>query len=157
MSTAYAERTVFPPNHRDELLVLVEALDAVPAASRPARLVGPDGVEIELPGPVYELLRDVVHAMARGQAVTVAPHNTMLTTQEAADLLGISRPTLVKLLESGEIRYSRPRRHRRIMLADLLAYQERRREERRKALAEMVEIGEEVGLYERTAEPRHPR
>ncbi len=157
MGTAYAERTVFPPRQGELLGRLVEVLDALPAASGPARLIGPDGAEIELPGPVYEVLRDVAHAMSRGQAVTVAPHNTMLTTQEAAHLLGTSRPTLVKLLEDGEIPYTRPSRHRRVMLADLLAYQQRRRHERQRALAEMVEIGEEAGIYERAAEPRSIR
>src|SRR5450755_3095236 len=58
-------------------------------------------------------------------AITVAPHQIVLSTSEAASLLGVSRPTLVRLLESGEIPFDKPGRHRRVRLADLLAYQQR--------------------------------
>ena len=61
----------------------------------------------------------------------------MLSTQDAADLLGVSRPTVVKLLQSGEIPYTQPGRHRRIQLEDILDYQHRVRSERRDALAAM--------------------
>ena len=55
---------------------------------------GPDGITVALPEPVYEVLQQVILAMARGQAVTIAPHNQRLTTQEAADILGIDQATL---------------------------------------------------------------
>src|SRR3546814_6595386 len=85
--------------------------------------------------------------MAQGQAVTVAPVHQRLTTQEAADLLGISRPTVVKLLESGEIPFEQPGRHRRVRLADVLAYRERASAARRAALDRMVELADEADLY----------
>jgi excisionase family DNA binding protein len=56
-----------------------------------------------MPGPVFDALVQVATAMAHGQGVTVMPQNALLTTQEAAELLGISRPTLVRLLRDGEI------------------------------------------------------
>ena len=93
---------------------------------------------------VFEVLRDVVDAMAQGQAVTIAPVHQRLTTQEAADLLGVSRPTVVKLLESGEIPFEQPGRHRRVRLADVLAYRERASVERRGALDRMVEARQAV-------------
>src|SRR6266511_2543238 len=65
----------------------------------PAAGAAGGGERIELPAEVFEVLRQVVLAMTEGQAVTVAPHHQTLTTQEAADLLGVSRPTLVRLLE----------------------------------------------------------
>jgi len=81
------------------------------------------------------------------------PQNALLTTQEAGELLGISRPTLVRLLQDGEIPYEQRGRHRRVMLADLLGYQERMRRERREPLDRMAREGQEAGLYEATAGP----
>ena len=71
-----------------------------------------------------------------------------LTTQEAADFLGVSRPTLVKLLEEGRIPYDRPGRHRRVLFSDLLAYLDRQRQHRRAALDRMTEDASQAGLYE---------
>jgi excisionase family DNA binding protein len=90
-----------------------------------ATLTGPDGTRLELPGEIFEVLRDVVAALAQGLAITVAPHQTVLSTSEAASIVDISQPTFVWLLEAGEIQFSQPGRHRRVGLADLLAYQER--------------------------------
>jgi excisionase family DNA binding protein len=116
-------------------------------------LVGADGSRLEVPGPVFSALVQVATAMAHGQGVTVMPQNALLTTQEAADVLGISRPTLVRLLADGDIPYEQRGRHRRIMLADILAYQERMRQERREALDRMAREGQAAGLYEATSGP----
>ena len=110
-----------------------------------------------LPPEVFAVLRDVVQAMAHGQAVTIVPVHQRLTTQKAADLLGISRPTVVKLLESGEIAFERPGHHRRVRLADVLAYRQRRSTQRRDSLDRMVEIADDGGMYERTATPKRTR
>ena len=83
-----------------------------------------------------------------GRAITVAPLAQRLTTQEAADLLGASRPTLVKLLDQGEIPYERPGRHRRVLLVDVLDYQDRCRRVRAGALDELVARTEDLGLYD---------
>jgi excisionase family DNA binding protein len=85
--------------------------------------------------------------------VTDASLEVMLTTQEAADFLGMSRPTLVRLLEDGEIPFEMRGRHRRVMLADVLVNQERMRQTRHQALASMVETAEVAGMYEATAGP----
>jgi excisionase family DNA binding protein len=116
-------------------------------------LVGADGGRLEVPAPVFEALVQVATAMAHGQGVTVIPQNALLTTQEAAELLGISRPTLVRLLENRDIAYEQRGRHRRILLADLLTYQERMRRERRESLDRMAREGQEAGIYEATAGP----
>lgn len=89
--------------------------------------------------------------------MTIAPVHERLTTQEAADLLGVSRPTVVKLLESGEIPFEQPGRRRRVRLADVLAYRERASAEHRAALHRMVEIADEADMYERTATPKRTR
>lgn len=138
-----------------EIVDLVEVLTrrgvAVPEAA--LALVDGRGRRAELPGPVFEALREVVRAMAAGQGVTVAPQDAMLTTQEATDLLGISRPTLVKLLTEGEIPFELRGRHRRVMVAALLDYQRSSRAERRAVLAEMVTESEESGLYDLAVDP----
>lgn len=154
MSASILERTVLPPSTSlDELVAALSRLDAGPSTT----LSGPKGERLVLPPEVFEILRDVVEAMADGQAVTVAPVHQRLTTQEAADLLGVSRPTLVKLLESGAIPYEQPGRHRRVRLADVLAYRKRASHERRAALDRMVEIADDADMYERTATPTSTR
>jgi len=125
--------------------------------AEPAQLVGPAGERIELPAEVFTVLREVVLAMAEGEAVTVAPHHQTLTTQEAADLLGVSRPTLVRLLEQGKIPYEQPGPYRRVLLRDFLAYQDHRRGEREAALDEMIEVSEGADAYARAAKPRRTR
>lgn len=87
-------------------------------------------------------------ALAEGLAITVAPQHAVLTTSQAADLLGVSRPTLVRLLEAGAIPFDKPGRHRRVRLGDVLAYQERSRRSRAAGLDEMVRVSEDAGIYD---------
>lgn len=102
--------------------------------------------QVELPEQVYLALRKVVDAMRNGLAVSVVPQSTQLTTQQAADLLNVSRPTVVKLLDEGEIPFERPSTHRRIRLADLLAYREKRREQQYAILASTRSAVDEENL-----------
>jgi excisionase family DNA binding protein len=139
------ERTVLPPTDMAEMMRLATFLQQ---HAEPAGLVGPDGEQVPLPVEVYEVLVRVVEAMKAGKAITVAPLEQRLTTQQAADLLGISRPTLIKLLEQNEIPYEKPGRHRRIRLSDVLAYQDRRRQERRARLADITRQAVEDDLYD---------
>lgn len=82
---------------------------------------------VELPDDLYRALRQMVEALRSGHAVSVSPITKTLTTQQAAELLGISRPTLIRLLDNNEIPFERVGNHRRIPLQHLLAYRERRR------------------------------
>jgi excisionase family DNA binding protein len=107
-----------------------------------------DGASVALPPELRQLLADVVKTMRRGQAVTLAPLGQQLTTQKSADLLGISRPTLIKLLEQGYIPYETPGRHRRLRLNDVLAFQQLRRDEQRQALKDLAAESQELGLYD---------
>jgi excisionase family DNA binding protein len=117
--------------------------------SRRPRLTLPNGEEIELPSEVLLLLRDITTALARGEPVSVVPLHREMTTQEAADLLNVSRQHLVNLLEAGEIPFTRPGKgkHRRVLAADVLAYKKRRDAERRVALRELTHMSEEAGDY----------
>ncbi|MGH7914982.1 MAG: helix-turn-helix domain-containing protein [Candidatus Binataceae bacterium] len=112
------------------------------------KLVGPKGEEIELPESLYHELRQLVYHLAHGRAVVVVPLNRELTTQEAADLLNVSRPFLVKLLEQGSIPFAKTGTHRRISVGDLMAYKQRRDAERQRALAHLTQMSQEMGLYE---------
>lgn len=112
-----------------------------------AILVGAAGEHITLPREVYEVLRDSLVAMARGQAVTIAPHDAILTTQAGAEFIGVSRPTLVRLLEAGRIPFTQPGRHRRVALADLIEYRDTTRSARRDVLDAMTAAAAEDDSY----------
>ncbi|GAA1268476.1 helix-turn-helix domain-containing protein [Saccharothrix xinjiangensis] len=143
MTAALQRHTLFPPvDSHDDLAHAAEALHGH------TKLVSPDGTEIKLPGEVFAALRDVVEALSNGLAITIAPQTTQLTTQQAADMLNISRPTLVRLLEGGEIPFEMRGRHRRVRLTDLLDYQERARVRRRTALDELAREAVKDGSYD---------
>jgi len=116
-------------------------------------LVGAGGERLELPNAVFRLLKDIVRNMQLGRALVLIPENQQLTTQRGADLLGVSRPHLIKLLESGDLPYHKVGSHRRIYLKDLVAYQKRRDAERKSALDRIAREAFESGLYDRTGAP----
>lgn len=130
----------------EQLGRVLRALTPDEAARPVARyyLVG-GGAEdpVELPEEVYRALRHVVDAMQRGLSVTISPTSQTLTTQQAADLLGISRPTLIRALDEGRLPYSRVGTHRRIALTDVLDHREQRRREQYDALDEVSQSTEE--------------
>lgn len=133
MSAELASQTYVPEESASgaaEVLSFLAA-HADKRGTEPARrflLVGGDeGEQIELPRTVYLALVQVVEALAAGKAVTVSPQEPQLTTQQAADLLGVSRPTVVRMIESGELAAERNGNRRRLLLSDVLAYRERRR------------------------------
>lgn len=144
------KHTLLPPADLEGMLDLSRFLDGLTA---PAALLGPDGQQVPLPLEAFNALRDVVQAMRMGKAITVAPLDQMLTTQEVANFLGVSRPTVVKLLEEGHVPYEHTAggRHRRVRLDDLLTYQRRNRDERRSALDELTSEAVDAGLYEMSA------
>jgi excisionase family DNA binding protein len=116
-------------------------------------LVGADGERLELPNTVYRLLKDIARNMQLGRAIVLIPENQQLTTQRASDLLGVSRPHLIKMLEAGELPYHKSGSHRRIYLKDLVAFQKRRDAERKTALDRIAKEAFDSGLYDRTGIP----
>jgi excisionase family DNA binding protein len=101
---------------------------------------------ITFPFSAIKLLLDVLTQMAEGNAVTLIPIHAELTTQEAANLLNISRPYLIKLLEKGDIPFHKVGTHRRILFSDLLAFQENAHKETQKALDALVEQAQELDM-----------
>lgn len=115
------------------------------------RLTNPDtgeAMEAIVPAVAVRLLADVLAKLSEGQAVTLMPLHAELSTQQAADLLGVSRPYFVKLLEQGKLPFRKVGEQRRVRYAHLLGYLEQERHESRLALDELVALSEEMGLYE---------
>lgn len=143
--------TYLPSRDLDELAQMQALLASVRDrnAARGARLVDGSGREVAVPHDLVPVLLQVVEAMQAGLAVTVAPHHLTLSTQEAADLLRVSRTTLVRLLEGGTIPFEKPNKHRRVRLDELMEYLRRQRTVADEALADMVADSQRLGLYDR--------
>jgi excisionase family DNA binding protein len=101
---------------------------------------------VKLPAPAVGLLLRILEEMARGNAVTIIPVHAELTTQEAADMLNISRPSLIQLLDEGKIEYRRIGTHRRVRFEALMKYKRRMDEQRQAALRELAAYDQELGI-----------
>lgn len=122
--------------------------EAVLADERPA-LVGREGVRLELPEPIFNLLVRVVRTMREGKAVVLLPESESMTTQAAAEFLGVSRPFVVDLLEEDAMPHHKVGTHRRVYLKDLMEYQRQRDTRRRATLDDLRRKVEAAGRYEK--------
>ena len=116
-------------------------------------LIDARGRRVDLPDPLYETFLRIITLLRQGIGVTFVPHEEHLTSQAAADLLGVSRPYLIRLIEAGKIPCTLAGSHRRIKLQDVLAYMEERDRKRHEALDEMSRRIHETGLYDRVEQP----
>lgn len=130
-----------------KLLALLDRSDQLSSHGKGCRLIGPLGEEIELPASIFYILERVAEVMSHGDAITIVPVGRELTTQQAANLLNVSRQFLVGLLESGQIPFTKSGAHRRVRIQDLLAFKQRRAGDRSKALDSLAELSEEGGGY----------
>lgn len=112
------------------------------------QLVGPDGEAIELPERIQSLLVSIVENLRAGNGVSVIPLHAELTTVQAAELLNVSRPYLIKQIEAGEVPHHMVGTHRRLKLVDVLAYRDRLEAQANEALDAMTAEAEELGLYQ---------
>ena len=115
-------------------------------------LVGRRGEKIFLPQAIYELLLHALRQIQEGKVVTLVPEDQEVTTQAAANFLGVSRPFLVKLLETGKIPYRMVGSHRRVTFKDLLAFARKRGLARKAALSKLTRTAEAAGVYDRIVE-----
>lgn len=104
--------------------------------------------KIRVPLKALKLLAKILKATSQGKPISIVPIATEMTTQAAAELLGCSRPHLVKLLESGKIPFTKVGRHRRVKFEDVMDYKKKKRAEREALLIEIMKEDEESGLYE---------
>lgn len=112
------------------------------------RITTGDGTVLDLPEPVAEALAEVLAAAAEGERALVLRSPDDLTTEQAAAVLGVSRPTVVRMIEAGKLPARMVGTHRRLTLGDVLAYREASATRRRDALDRMANQAEELGLYD---------
>lgn len=156
MRTPITEQTILPEFLDGELertiAQVVETLNtaAVDDAEGIVKLMldGNPSEAVALPKQLLEAMAHVAQAMQEGLAVSIVPHATTISTQEAADILGISRPTLIRMLDANKLPYEQANRHRRLKLTDVLDYKKTMKTEREKAMDDMYELSEKLGLYD---------
>jgi excisionase family DNA binding protein len=113
------------------------------------KLVNADGTELPISDNLFKVLQEILPVLEEGRTtVTISPNSAEMTTQEAADVLNVSRPHLVKLLDNNEIPYTKTGSHRRIKVKDVMDYKEKKDTRCRKSLDEMSEIMQENGLFD---------
>lgn len=140
-----------PEDERESVAALMELLKhVVPKQSQPAayKIVSPSGEVTELPESVFLLLERIIEVLARGDELTVVPVGKELTTQQAANILNVSRQYLVRVLDDGRIPYRKTGTHRRIRMEDLLAYKRQRDRDRMASLDDLSQISQDFGGYE---------
>lgn len=145
MASPMIEQTTIEPeaSERDTYAQIAQVL-----AQPQVRILDPSGHETVIPPDLQDAIRTLADILAASKAVVVTALDKNLTTQQAADMLGVSRPYLVRLLESGAMPFTRVHSHRRIKYADLLAYRERQHREAREYLAALTQLNEEMGFYD---------
>lgn len=104
--------------------------------------------KIVIPSRALKLLGEILKAMAQGNPISIVPIAAEVTTQQAAEIIGCSRPYLVKLLEEGKIEFTKVGRHRRLMFDDVIKYKKAMKEEQKKHIIDIMNFDEETGMYD---------
>jgi excisionase family DNA binding protein len=104
--------------------------------------------KIVLPTRALKLLGDILKSMSQGNPISIVPIATEVTTQKAAEILGCSRPHLVKLLEDGKIAFTKVGKHRRINFSDIIKFRKQMKDDQKKHIIDIMNFDEEIGLYD---------
>lgn len=138
-----------PRLEQHDVEVLHEALSHATKRSPSYRLVGPGGEEVTVPQSLLHVLARASEVLARGDSLTLVPVSKALTTQQAAQLLNVSRQYLVRLLDEGRIPFTKTGKHRRVRIDDVLSFKAQRDAARGASLRELTSLTESFGGYER--------
>jgi excisionase family DNA binding protein len=139
---------------KEEQMTAIHSYNALASAIEELKSVYPE-IEIEetkekikIPLEALKLFAEILKAMSQGNPISIVPIATEMTTQSAAEFLGCSRPHLVKLLENGEIPFTKVGRHRRVKFDDVRKYKEVMKKLQEEALIRMMKLDEDLGLYD---------
>lgn len=147
MSTVLEHTPIAASETERTTLSQIEQLLARSSAAESLIIEGPDGTRIPIPQSLLHVLHQLVHYMTHDRPVTVLTFSRELTTQQAADILNVSRPFLVEqLLDTGQIPYSMTGTHRRIAFDDVMAFKQQRDAKRRRTLRELSQTSQQLGL-----------
>lgn len=145
-SAAFGGRVAGMTKRLDDRDLASDALVAL--RRRPRRFTLPDGATVQFPKTAIDGLIEMLEAVAEGDTATVVRTPREVSTQQAATVLNVSRPTVVKLIDDGALPSRKVGSHRRVSLADLLAYREDMVARRRAVLDQMSRDAEDLGLYD---------
>lgn len=141
-----------PPEQLAQIAALARAIQGmIETRQRSAptcKLIGPDGGTTAIPASVFYVLERVAEVMASGDSITIVPVGKELTTQQAADLLNVSRQYLVRLLDEGRIPFRKTGKHRRLRIEDVISFGEKRDRNRRAGLRELSQLTQDFGGYD---------
>ncbi len=139
------------PSDRDAALAEMASQALAHASDTALRVqvaaAGREVASFDLPPGVARLLMDILKETAAGHAVTLVPFQQEITTQQAADLLNVSRPFLVSMIDNGTLPARMVGNQRRLPLKDVLAYKAENRAKRRETLRQLTELDQELGLF----------
>lgn len=136
-----------PPKNEEELQEIIELVSKISNLDQFVMLKS-DGQEIEIPSIITKILYEIITILSKGGALTIIPMEKELTTQQAADILNVSRPFLINLLENGDIPFHKTGTHRKIFMKDLREYREQINKNRTNKINEIINLSQEYGLYD---------
>lgn len=139
---------------KDEQKLAIESYDALASVIEQLKSENPE-IEIEetqerikIPLSALKFLSEILKAMSQGKPFSLVPVATEVTTQKAAEILGCSRPHLVKLLEDGQIEFTKVGKHRRVKFEDVMNYRKKMKKTQKQNIIDIMKSDEELGLYD---------